>query len=635
MPGPLKCPDCAKSYSKPGALRCHGNRQGHNVSGVVTVVVPFPCPDCHNIFPTLESLVNHSSAQRHGAFKRTDYTSESSLLGTSHAAATGVTANMVPATTNVNSATANAPVFVTEAVAGVFPSDAAIRHKCMICDLSFASESVLNNHYKTSFMHPSCKTCSISFQDKTELSQHLHGVHAADICPCGVVVKFDKLSVHYQASSSHPKCSKCRSAFKDGAALAEHENSAHAEHCVRCDKWFSSQELLSQHFYECFKHPRCIVCKMGFTGNEEYIEHLESAHESPVPIDPVSKMMPPTEETRSPSMAHETACEQLTVTKTTDIEVENSIEPVISMDATPLISGEPDTSSAAARTPPRLAPLQPEINGDVADIAIQTEPWEEGEDHGSDVYEHIDTVDQPAQVNARAVQERPDSVISDFTEIDSLDAISAISYASSPVSSVVAVPSASIVDTDPASGSEAAMNAEAHGLDGTKHATSESYPVAPPSDVCTFGRSTRATSPCMTTTVPLTSTSSSRCATSPSLIMSDASNAPSITDEQKPTSVRTKTSEEVSSVSSVTTSASTTTERSGSVPVVSPADTVAQTNPVTLSWYCRSCGKDPCEDPTATQCGHIFCYNCIVKEIASRMECPACHKVFLLRLQVR
>ncbi|KAH9932260.1 uncharacterized protein B0H18DRAFT_987314 [Fomitopsis serialis] len=52
-----------------------------------------------------------------------------------------------------------------------------------------------------------------------------------------------------------------------------------------------------------------------------------------------------------------------------------------------------------------------------------------------------------------------------------------------------------------------------------------------------------------------------------------------------------------------------------------------------LSWHCRSCGKDPCEDPTATQCGHIFCYKCIVKEIAENMQCPVCNKLFLLRLQ--
>lgn len=27
-----------------------------------------------------------------------------------------------------------------------------------------------------------------------------------------------------------------------------------------------------------------------------------------------------------------------------------------------------------------------------------------------------------------------------------------------------------------------------------------------------------------------------------------------------------------------------------------------------FSWRCQSCGRDPCDDPTAASCGHIFCF---------------------------
>jgi len=52
------------------------------------------------------------------------------------------------------------------------------------------------------------------------------------------------------------------------------------------------------------------------------------------------------------------------------------------------------------------------------------------------------------------------------------------------------------------------------------------------------------------------------------------------------------------------------------------------------SWHCRSCMKNPCTEPTATMCGHIFCHSCIIKELSTNMQCPACKKVMLLRLYV-
>ncbi|KZT07982.1 uncharacterized protein LAESUDRAFT_91137 [Laetiporus sulphureus 93-53] len=80
-----------------------------------------------------------------------------------------------------------------------------------------------------------------------------------------------------------------------------------------------------------------------------------------------------------------------------------------------------------------------------------------------------------------------------------------------------------------------------------------------------------------------------------------------------------------SPLSHVLQSNSSTTPRPESTPLVDSGD---------LSWHCRSCLKNPCEDPTATMCGHIFCHGCIIKELATHMHCPACKKVMLLRLDV-
>ncbi|KAI0707904.1 hypothetical protein C8Q76DRAFT_135098 [Earliella scabrosa] len=53
-----------------------------------------------------------------------------------------------------------------------------------------------------------------------------------------------------------------------------------------------------------------------------------------------------------------------------------------------------------------------------------------------------------------------------------------------------------------------------------------------------------------------------------------------------------------------------------------------------LSWHCRACLRDPCVDPVTTVCGHLLCYECIFKELRTKMCCPVCKKAFLIRLDV-
>ncbi|KAM5538043.1 hypothetical protein V8D89_008240 [Ganoderma adspersum] len=50
------------------------------------------------------------------------------------------------------------------------------------------------------------------------------------------------------------------------------------------------------------------------------------------------------------------------------------------------------------------------------------------------------------------------------------------------------------------------------------------------------------------------------------------------------------------------------------------------------SWHCRSCLQNPCVDPVATICGHLFCHECLVQEFSERSCCPVCEKPFYVRL---
>ncbi|KIJ14570.1 hypothetical protein PAXINDRAFT_100049 [Paxillus involutus ATCC 200175] len=46
--------------------------------------------------------------------------------------------------------------------------------------------------------------------------------------------------------------------------------------------------------------------------------------------------------------------------------------------------------------------------------------------------------------------------------------------------------------------------------------------------------------------------------------------------------------------------------------------------------HCRICLRDPCEEMTATICGHIFCKRCITQAVVAKSECPACKSATLL-----
>ncbi|KAM6492562.1 hypothetical protein JOM56_012286 [Amanita muscaria] len=46
--------------------------------------------------------------------------------------------------------------------------------------------------------------------------------------------------------------------------------------------------------------------------------------------------------------------------------------------------------------------------------------------------------------------------------------------------------------------------------------------------------------------------------------------------------------------------------------------------------HCRLCQADMCNDPTATMCGHLFCYRCITESVIRTPRCPACAAPTLL-----
>ncbi|KAI6006984.1 hypothetical protein EDD15DRAFT_2537570 [Pisolithus albus] len=68
------------------------------------------------------------------------------------------------------------------------------------------------------------------------------------------------------------------------------------------------------------------------------------------------------------------------------------------------------------------------------------------------------------------------------------------------------------------------------------------------------------------------------------------------------------------------------------VPPISDASTPTTVTPSRneIRLHCRICSRDPCENMTATICGHIFCNSCITQAIVSKPECPVCKSATLV-----
>lgn len=155
-------------------------------------------------------------------------------------------------------------------------------HSCRICDRGYSTVNALEQHYRDTPVHPKCTRCNIGFKDNAAIQAHVISTHRPITCNfCnGIQVYGEDVARHYKISTNHPSCTTCDIGFENKQTFDEHNNTTHPQfRCKTCNIPFSSAALLDAHYRESPSHPRCPECQLSFEDNLALVKHM-SLHDA-------------------------------------------------------------------------------------------------------------------------------------------------------------------------------------------------------------------------------------------------------------------------------------------------------------------------------------------------------------------
>ncbi|TFY61303.1 hypothetical protein EVJ58_g4597 [Rhodofomes roseus] len=482
------------------------------------------------------------------------------------------------------------------------------KNRCEYCNKGFPKKKGLKKHNRKTSLHPCCTLCDVGFALYKEYTAVAHGCQA---------------SVCHGPSPASPASISAESESRD--MLSKPEEEEEEEEVFP----FSRLELVGQRIESNGGSSASVPDREGADVHAPILDTSPSILEANNEGGPLAQFEPTSAEYRANSMVV-TLADELQV-HASEVDDKDDAESTISLESLRSISSTSiEEENLPVRRPQAEAHLTSfleEVGPAVNEKAVQCEVSDEIEE---DDFEHVEAAERSPDGGDRIMQRRPDSAISYITAIDS-----------NPDRDHYVGSTATLDDHGvhqvPASPNAPSLSLSDGERDQRDHVRKKRRARA--SDACTQGLSTGPSST-RSSSIGFPSTEYEAALRLVSrrpleaMFGSEASDIHSVRSAPGCSSASSMTEEEVSSV---TESTATTAANGQSVPATSNAAvTTSQVRSQAPgpSWHCRSCGKDPCEEPTATQCGHIFCYSCIVKEIAEKMHCPVCHKLFLLRLNV-
>lgn len=133
----------------------------------------------------------------------------------------------------------------------------------------FNTPEALEDHYRGHSSHPNCLNCGKGYLNWDLMMEHHDAAHPNVVCEmCGGhrTIYLDQQQTHWQQSRWHPSCEKCEEGFYNRAALAVHMEECGKETCEACGAIFMSE-------YPIEGEKLCEVC----CPREEYEEVPDDA----------------------------------------------------------------------------------------------------------------------------------------------------------------------------------------------------------------------------------------------------------------------------------------------------------------------------------------------------------------------
>jgi len=483
----------------------------------------------------------------------------------------------------------------------------------------------------------------------------------------GIQVYAEDIARHYKISPNHPSCTICDIGFENKEAFDEHDNTRHPQfRCKTCNIPVGSTALLDAHYRDSPRHPRCPECQLSFEDNLALVKHM-SLH------DAFSDVSVVTRSSRSPSPVHSfrgawtgVATPTRSVTSSvsglqrqfsppttsvnTAVASDFSIPmgpPSVTSQLSPSSISTPSLMSRSATVSDKVIERVPVISDERAEPILNPESAH----MGVATSQRSTPLSPPASISTRSVVAAASYRSDTVSPVSSAESIfgRAASITSIPRETPTTVPHSDITLTHPVGlgedfSTKGSLNGSARGRGSSRQSISSDFlnggPGHSPRTVSRASAKTVSPTPPNHVVFP-TPGQRERFRIAPANSISRANSPTESHDSERVHSPSLEPQRQLSPMenfSKATREPKLTEWRPPSLthgPTAGPE--ALNTSPQLPSRerfvshvYCRMCRRDPCRQPAATMCGHIFCHQCISSEVVKTSQCPVCEAPTLL-----